>query len=271
MTENPPQTRLIVYDGDCPICTATANLLRKREWTTPHEVVAFQDLDPDLAQRMTEADIERQMLILDPATDEITGGFEALRVIEAAGGRPWLADLLGIPGIAQIGALGYRLFAVNRRLLSPVPPGLRCACDPDPTPWEQWGAWILLLLPVAALVALNIGSARTVFVAFCLLWMVPVLAGVQAEPGPGRIAGQLGVALSAAAVGGLVVWGAAGLWSFIDPAADPYRLLLVVASMWLVGGWMLWRRFRTLGRWGLFWLWQGPVVLALAILLLAAH
>lgn len=269
MTEDRRETRLIIYDGDCPVCGATAERLRRREWDAPHEVVAYQALEPDLAERMSEAGIDRQMLIFDPSSGETIGGFAAVQAIEAASGRGWFADLIALPGIAHLGSLGYRLFAVNRRLFSPVPPRVRCACDPQPAAWERWLAWLFVLTPVAVLAALTLGPSRTVFVAYCLLWMVPLLAAVLNEPGVGAIAGQLGVSLGTAALAGLLVWGMTGLWALLDPTAHPDRLLLSLAVMWLVGAWMLGRRFRTLGVPRLRWLWHGPVLLALAILLLS--
>lgn len=246
-----------------------AERLRRREWNAPHEVVAYQDLEPDLAARMSEAGIDRQMLIFDSSSGEITGGFEAVQAIEAASGRGWVADLIVMPGIAHVGALGYRLFAVNRRLLSPVPRDFECACNPEPALWERILLWLVLSIPIVAVTTLAGGSARTVFVAFCMMWMVPVLAGLTIEPGVGRIAGQLGVSLSSAALVGLVVWAVVGLWMLIGSPTHPNRLLLVLTAMWLVGSVMLWRRLRTLGVPRLRWLWQGPVLLVLVILLLS--
>lgn len=268
MSEEPTQPRLVIYDGDCPVCRAAAERLRKRTWATPHRVVAFQDLEPDLAERMTEAGIDRQMLVHDPESDEVTGGFKALREVEAASGHTTRAAILSTPGIAQLGALVYRLFAVNRRLFSPIPSGIDCACDPDPRVWERGLMWILLLLPIAGLGLVTGQPIRTIYFAFCLLWMVPTLAGLVVDGGPGRIAGQLGVSLSLAAAAGLVVWGTTWLVTPVLPRPAQMRLILL-AMMWIVGSWMLFRRLRTIGVGRLYWLWQAVTLMAVAIVALS--
>ncbi len=267
MSEDSTNLPLVIYDGDCPVCTATAERLRKRRWSRPHEVVAFQDLETDLAAKVSDAGIDRQMLIHDPSTGAIVGGFNAMREVEAASGHSVRAVLLGLPGVAQLGALAYRLFAANRRLLSPVPQEIQCACDPTPRLWEQALLWLVLLAPIVVLGWMFDWTARPGYLALCAAWLLPLLAAPWIRVGWLRLLGQLLVALSIAALAGVAIWLFVGLVGDWLPVIGVRRAILTLATMWWVGGIQLSGRLKTLGAPRLEWLWMGAT---LAVLLVAS-
>ena len=115
MAEDRKDERLVVYDGDCAVCSRVAERLRDREWQTAHEIVAFQELPPNLADKMAAEGIEKQMLLYDPETESTLGGVKAIRELQLSSGRRLSGRLLGLPVISHLAALSYRLFSANRR------------------------------------------------------------------------------------------------------------------------------------------------------------
>ncbi len=107
--------RLVVYDGECPVCTRVATKLDEREWETPHCIVAFQDLEGELAQKMVDEGIDRQMLVYDPEEETTVGGINAIRELQLSSNRKATGWLLGLPVVSQVASWGYRLFSANRR------------------------------------------------------------------------------------------------------------------------------------------------------------
>ena len=118
---------VLVYDGDCGICT------RSVEWAERHltrdvDVVAFQDADLD-ALGLTRQQCERAVQWV--ARDgQISSAHHAVGELLAASGRRWLplAFLARTPPFSWVAGACYRWVAANRHRL----PGGTPACSLPP-------------------------------------------------------------------------------------------------------------------------------------------
>ncbi len=247
MTES--SQRLIVYDGNCSVCSRAADRLRGRKWTSPHRVIAFQDLPPEQAETMQAAGIEKQMLLHDPISGRTVGGMEAIHEMQVASGKKITAWLLGVPGISHLAGLAYRVFAANRRMFSPVQGGIQCDCDPEPTPSERLAAFLVVIVPMAimGLLLLRLGIGPIVL-GLIVMWVVPsvFLSPVKRVVAVGD---QLAVGLSIGALAGLVAWmilltGARVAAQSASSSAQVWTLAVV---SWCVGAWAVRRRMKSLG------------------------
>lgn len=107
----------VFYDGQCPVCSREIDVYRRRamaerldyvDITAPDFRAEDYGLDPDEVQRALHVKL---------ANGEVRRGVEGFRVIwRATPGMGWAASVAGWPGVKQIMALGYRLFARNRHL-----------------------------------------------------------------------------------------------------------------------------------------------------------
>ena len=112
-----PDTHVLVYDGDCPFCTATATWLRSHA-RVPVRLLTFDDLDgTGLLTRLTDEELESTAHFITPAGIEYHGGEAVTRGLRLARfGR--LAGILDAPGLRLLRDAGYALVARLRPLLS---------------------------------------------------------------------------------------------------------------------------------------------------------
>lgn len=120
---------VLLYDGDCGFCTASAHWLEARlgpfDGTTWPLVRPWH---PDDEQRygVTPAEADLEIHWVDPLGG-ILGGADAVLAYGRTGGTGWrwLCRLLGLPGAVQLTRAGYRLIAGNRHRL----PGGTPTCE----------------------------------------------------------------------------------------------------------------------------------------------
>ena len=114
-TPDPPvPSGILVYDGDCGFCTATARWAERR-LSDDYQVIASQQADLD-ALGLTEEDVARSAWWVDvcgTCSDEHRSIAAALRAMSA----PWPAvgRLLTLGPISPLARGVYRLVANNRR------------------------------------------------------------------------------------------------------------------------------------------------------------
>lgn len=133
---------VLVYDGDCGICTKSAGFAARR-LVPDAGVVAFQHTDLD-ALGLTPEECERAVQWVRPS-GRVTAGHLAIGdVLRAAGGwwapLGWLAQ---IPPTSWLAAVIYRWIAANRHRL----PGGTPACSMPAN--ERPGAQSSIELPGA--------------------------------------------------------------------------------------------------------------------------
>lgn len=109
----PIPSGILVYDGDCGFCTATARWAQRR-LSDDYQVVPAQQFDLG-AHSLTEEDVARSAWWIDPdgtCTDEHRCIAKALRAMRA----PWpaLGRLLTLGPISPFARWTYRFVAKNR-------------------------------------------------------------------------------------------------------------------------------------------------------------
>ncbi len=106
---------VLLYDGDCALCTRAASRLRR--WGAPGsvEVVSFRSSGVlDRFPQVSAAACERAMQLILPDGRVISGAEAGFRILAT---RRWLRPLLWIyhvPGVRQAIDAAYRVIARNR-------------------------------------------------------------------------------------------------------------------------------------------------------------
>jgi predicted DCC family thiol-disulfide oxidoreductase YuxK len=131
------ELHLLIFDGDCAFCTASANWVAQRlhRKDGPNaQLVAWQFLD--LTTLGTSQQGAQQEALWVATDGTIAGGAEAFAAwLRFRGGLYGLAgSAMTLPGIRQLAAAVYRLIARNRHQMPGGSPA--CALPPagyDPT------------------------------------------------------------------------------------------------------------------------------------------
>lgn len=138
---NSPQTGILIYDGQCPICMRAVRWVRKYMRPGAIELLACQDPQrPGRFPDMPESQCLTAMQFVLP-DGRVLSGAEALPPILRRMRRwHWLARLLELPLIRHMAPCIYRWVARNRYTLSTIitPKGSKegPACD-DSCPIEK--------------------------------------------------------------------------------------------------------------------------------------
>jgi predicted DCC family thiol-disulfide oxidoreductase YuxK len=143
--------KILVYDGDCRMCTSFSRLADRR-WlvgdATRRPVDSFEGED---RVRLHEAGVHNEMAVIEEASGEIRTGYDGILWLMESGRLRWLAPFFRRGPLASLGRSDYRTLAYNRRILSPPARGMACACDPDLHVGYRWNfialclAWMLLI------------------------------------------------------------------------------------------------------------------------------
>jgi lipase maturation factor 1 len=115
-----PDRPLVVFDGECGLCRASARLLARRTG----ERIAYESYQT-AAERYAAIPPERcreSVQLLEPG-GRVTQGAQAIaRALWLAGRWTWLlAVYRRVPGAAPLAEWGYRLVARHRRRRGPAP------------------------------------------------------------------------------------------------------------------------------------------------------
>ena len=116
---------MVIYDGDCRICTAQ---VRKLPWWDCQGKLAYLSLhDPEVARRWPDLSHDRlmqEMVIIDRTATGIGGRRRFATCRAGCGGLVWASPFLHFPGSMLLWRPLYRWIARNRYRLSGGP-----ACD----------------------------------------------------------------------------------------------------------------------------------------------
>ncbi|MDY7105799.1 MAG: DUF393 domain-containing protein [Actinomycetota bacterium] len=115
---------ILVFDGDCGFCTASARWIERRLTDGGARVRPWQELDL-AALGLTLDDVTEQAWWIADG-EPPRGGHEAIASALSAARRGWpiAGRALTAPGVDRLAARGYRLVARNRHRL----PGATAAC-----------------------------------------------------------------------------------------------------------------------------------------------
>jgi predicted DCC family thiol-disulfide oxidoreductase YuxK len=114
---------LLIFDGDCGICTASVNVMRR--WIRPNvDIEPFQWLE--LEQYGLTADECAQAVQFVLSNGQVISGSRAVMAMLRTAPQPWpIVGVIGdLPGIAWVIDRTYRWIAANRERL----PGSTPAC-----------------------------------------------------------------------------------------------------------------------------------------------
>jgi predicted DCC family thiol-disulfide oxidoreductase YuxK len=120
---------VLVYDGDCGLCSSTATALAGK-WTTPARAVSSQCLGAKGLARLglTLEDVRRRAWWIDEHGRRFGGPAAIAQALKAAGGwRSHLGSVILVPPFSWVSALAYRGVARWRHRL----PGGTNACRVD--------------------------------------------------------------------------------------------------------------------------------------------
>lgn len=115
---------LVVFDGNCGVCTRSVRLLKRLDRRSRLTYAPFQDSGVLATASVTEEQAASQVWFREDS--KLTGGAEAVsRMLDVALGIHFFGIVHHIPGIKQLQNWVYRWVAANRYRL----PGM--------TPWCQ--------------------------------------------------------------------------------------------------------------------------------------
>lgn len=126
---NPDRRAQVLYDGACPFCLKSVDLLRRLDWDKNLDYVDMrQPAHPALQGLATDSDaFLEQMHVLPPGENHLLDGFEAVRWITwRLPAAFWLTPFLYLPGVPALGQRLYLWIARNRFRLVPCHHGV-CA------------------------------------------------------------------------------------------------------------------------------------------------
>lgn len=138
MAPTPPARVAALFDGECGVCTQSAAWFGRRD--TAGRIQRLDLRDPDAAARFPTLDpvaVRALMHVVHP-DGRVTIGLDAVRavLVELPGAWPFVARVLGIPGVHFVAEFFYRAFARNRlffnRWFTPArAPGSEVVCEGD--------------------------------------------------------------------------------------------------------------------------------------------
>lgn len=122
--------KLIVYDGDCPLCSRLLHHAVRWNIVAEGDCSAFYNLPPAYAARVDAERFRSEMALVDTTGGATLYGIEGLREV-AALRYPLLRPLLSLRFVQVLLHALYGIIAPNRYVLS-TPPArpFACACAP---------------------------------------------------------------------------------------------------------------------------------------------
>jgi predicted DCC family thiol-disulfide oxidoreductase YuxK len=117
---------VVVYDADCGVCQASVAWIRRRD---RRSAVQFVGNDaPELPAGVSRDETEHTIVVLDGGHKLVRADGVA-RILRELRGWSALGTVLRVPGLRQLGNLGYDAFARRRHRVSAAL-GLRACAVP---------------------------------------------------------------------------------------------------------------------------------------------
>lgn len=152
-------TKLIIYDGSCNLCTGLKNKVLKLKLFPEEKIVAYQKLPSPLREKVDPNRFKNEMALLDLNGQQTVYGAEGIAYIFS--GKWSLVNLFfKIPGMFLIFNFLYKILAYNRFAISnPNFELIRCAgCEPE-VPRFYRNIYYGITLFIATLITLLFGAA----------------------------------------------------------------------------------------------------------------
>ena len=126
-TEATAGKAVVLYDGECPLCLKSVDLLKRLDWLRVLHCQNARETDrwPPSPVPLDEKRMLEEMHLVTPRRDAVYHGFKAFRWM--AWRIPLLvafAPLMYLPGVPAIGQRAYLWIARNRYRLVPCHSGV---------------------------------------------------------------------------------------------------------------------------------------------------
>jgi predicted DCC family thiol-disulfide oxidoreductase YuxK len=118
---------LVLYDGDCPFCRKSVEVLRRLDWLERLDYVDVRDADAmsDVGVALEPDRLLEEMHLVTPDGAKVYSGFRAFRWLAWRLPLLWgAAPLLYLPGAESVGQRMYLWVARNRFRLLPCHGGV---------------------------------------------------------------------------------------------------------------------------------------------------
>lgn len=253
--------KVLVYDGDCPICIRGSERFVRWGLVPEERRREFQSYEGEPAERLAAAGFRNEMAVFEPASGEIRTGIPGFLWLLRDGRFGALARLLDRPFFVKPISGAYHMISYNRRILAPPRSAIRCACDPDDRPGYQLALMVLLLvftLAIGALFGAAVAAGSGVvrpgqgalrgLLAAGAGWAVLAVAALVAVPGGVRLRFLAHLAV-VAAIGAAVLLPATLLAPFLQGAPLWLVVALAAGASLVVMARQLPLRLRYLGLW----------------------
>lgn len=126
---SPVTPAVLIFDGDCAICTSCANWAR-RHVKGPVEIAPWQRIDL-ATYGLSPRDTMAAAWWIDPSGRRHRGHAAVGRTLRACGGWwRWAGRLLAVPPVSWVAALAYFVVARNRHRLPGATPACRTVTAP---------------------------------------------------------------------------------------------------------------------------------------------
>ncbi len=120
---------LLIFDGDCGICTASVNVTRR--WIRPDvDIEPFQWIE---LERYGLTETQCALAVQFVAQDgQVSSGSRAVMAMLRTAPQPWpiLGAIGDLPGVSWVADRTYRWIAVNRERLPGSTPACAVAASP---------------------------------------------------------------------------------------------------------------------------------------------
>ena len=128
---NSLQNKLVVYDGNCVVCTNLADALVKWKLVPQQQISPYEFIPKNLEKSVDVHRFKNEMAVIDVHTSQTTYGVDAILMIlsQKMGIFRWVLNNSFLKGIANF---FYKTIAFNRLIIYPPnSKGFVCDCEPD--------------------------------------------------------------------------------------------------------------------------------------------
>jgi predicted DCC family thiol-disulfide oxidoreductase YuxK len=144
------ENKLIVYDGNCGLCTSVHALMLSLGVIASVETSSYQQLQPEEKVLITADRFRNEMALVDRKGEATLYGAEGIAYILSAR-LPYIGKLFKVGFVMILFRFFYKFIAYNRYLIAPSSKALiNCDCYPKaPLPYRLLYILITLLISVA--------------------------------------------------------------------------------------------------------------------------
>jgi len=154
------QNKLMVYDGNCVVCTNLADALVKWNFVPQQQITPYVFIPENLQKSVDLERFKNEMALIDQKTLEVKYGVEAILMVlsQKVGLFKWFLE---IPFLKTIANFFYKIVAFNRLIIYPPnSKGFVCDCEPDFNGFYR-SVYFSFIVLIAVFLTWNFGESLT--------------------------------------------------------------------------------------------------------------